>query len=62
MTVALAMAEPSGPDPQIVANLEKLIASYEALAEHGRKPGIGNYAVKRLPVLRERLANLRAGS
>lgn len=43
-----------------IKGLTEVIKGYQKLAEEGRKPGIGNYAEKRVPELEKALARHQA--
>ena len=43
-----------------IDGLKKVIEEYKKLAEEGRKPGIGNYAEKRVPELEAALVRHQA--
>lgn len=45
---------------ETIKGLKEVIKGYEKLAETGRKPGIGNYAKKRVPELQAALARHEA--
>lgn len=49
------------PDEKVVA-VGRLVTFFEKLAEAGRKPGLGSYAERRLPALREALERHKAAA